>query len=668
MAKDYGADALTHLKGLEAVRMRPGMYVGDTGSRGLTHLVFEIVDNAVDEALAGHATRVDVTIDGSTVSVVDDGRGIPVDTNKKSGKSGVELVFTELHAGGKFNADAYKVSGGLHGVGSSVVNALSESLDVTVWRDGYTWEVGFQRGITGVMKGTKFVPQPGIRKGSKTQKGHTGTRVVFTPDTTIFQPDAVLNIDAIRNRLKETAFLIPQLTLTLTHGDDTDTYHFDGGITDMIPTLGTGKPVSDVIMFTGDSSFTETVPTLKDGKLVTGDVTRDVDVEVGVQWVDGYDSVTRSFVNIVGTPYHGTHVKGAERALLATLRKQYEGTRILKAKEEPPILDDVLEGLRLVVAVKVPEPQFVGQTKDELGTTQVTKCVQTVVSTEFGKWCQTPKNKKTLKLVLEKVANAARVRKAARTQRDAARRKTALEGASMPSKLVDCRQAGKDDAELFLVEGDSALGSARQGRDGDNQALLPLRGKILNVQKASLADMLKNAECATMIQAIGAGSGRTFDVDAMRYERIILMTDADVDGAHIRTLLIAFFHKYMPQLIEQGHLFAAMPPLYKISTTGKNAEHVYAYSDTERDKIIAGLQKARKTIKTPIQRYKGLGEMNADELWDTTLNPNTRSLRRITLPDTAAALDMLELLMGDKVAPRKNYITDHHIAREKLDV
>ena len=673
---DYDASSLTALEGLEAVRKRPGMYIGSTGSAGLIHLVWEIVDNSVDEAIAGHCSNITITLhsDGS-VEVVDDGRGIPVDVNKKSKLTGVELVMTKLHAGGKFGGSGYKTAGGLHGVGASVVNALSQRVDVTVRRDGGVHAINFQRGTAGEFATENdptaaFSAKKGLRRLKKmTKKDITGTTVRFWPDPSIFLTDAVIDPEKVRARARQTAFLVPGLTLTVNdHLSDeptSDTFNYTGGVEDMVDYLATDAPVSPIVHITGSGAFTETVPVLDDnGNMTPTDIERTVDVNIAFRWGNGYDKHIASFVNVVSTPNNGTHVKGFDRALVKTIRSAYDGTRLMKANEDPVILDDILEGLTAVVSVGVPEPQFIGQTKDELGTTGVTKVVQTIVAEELRRWLG--KNKTAARTVLEKIANASRTRIAARTQKEAARRKTALEGASMPAKLVDCRATGVDRSELFLVEGDSALGSARQARNSEYQALLPLRGKILNVQKASMGDMLKNAECAAIIQVLGAGSGRNFDIDQMRYGRLILFADADVDGSHIRTLLITLVYKYMRPIIEEGRLYTAMPPLHKIETTGRNKQTTYTYTQLEMEQTVAKLEKTGKSVKTPVQRYKGLGEMNAGELWETTLDPSTRTLRKISLDDAEAAEASLELLMGKNVEQRRNWLIANS-ARVNLD-
>jgi DNA gyrase subunit B len=675
----YTADDFTALEGLESIRKRPGMYVGGNGPSALAHLHHEIFDNGVDEALAGHCSRLEVTLhkDGS-VEVSDNGRGIPVDINKKLGESGVKIAYTRLHAGGKFGGSGYKVSGGLHGVGAAVVNALSERVDVTVHRDGFEHKLSFKRGTPVLFDGdapdSKFKEVKDIQQVGKSPKNFTGTTIRFWPDYALFTPGAVIERDTIIERARRTAFLVPNLTISVRDlREETvfeESFHFEGGIRDMADFMTPGKPITEVSYISGEGSFIETIPVLDaNGNLENKEVERIVEVEVAFRWDNGYESNMASFVNVVTTPKGGTHLKGFERALLNTIRKAYDGTRIMRQNEDPPTMEDVIEGLTAVISVSVPEPQFVGQTKEELGTAGVTKVVQDVVNNGIKLWLEASKTKNQARLVLEKIANAARNRVASRTQREAARRKTALEGASMPAKLVDCRAIGVDRSELFLVEGDSALGSARQGRNSEYQALLPLRGKILNVQKASLADMLKNAECAAIIQCVGAGSGKTFDLEQMRYGRIMIMADADVDGSHIRSLLIVLFAKYMRPVIEDGRLYAAMPPLHKIEVMGKGGETFYTYTQAEMEEKVAELEKQGKKIKTPVARFKGLGEMDAEELWETTMDPGTRSVRKITIDDIAEAEYILELLFGDEVAPRRDWIisNSHRVDRESID-
>jgi DNA gyrase subunit B len=675
----YSSSDFVALEGLESIRKRPGMYVGGNGPSALAHLHHEIFDNGVDEALAGHCTRLEVILhkDGS-IEVSDNGRGIPVDINKKLGESGIKIAYTRLHAGGKFGGSGYKVSGGLHGVGAAVVNALSERVDVKVYRDGNEHRLSFKRGIPTIYEGDKleapYKEVKDVQLVGKAPKNFTGTTVRFWPDYGLFSEGALIERETILERARRTAFLVPSLTINVRDLREEmsfeESFHFEGGIKDMVEFMTPGKPISEVAYLSGEGTFVETIPVLdKSGNMHNQEVERVVEVEVAFRWDNGYESNASSFVNVVTTPKGGTHSKGFERALLSTIRKSYDGTRLMRANEDPPTLEDVMEGLTVVLSVSVPEPQFVGQTKEELGTSGVTKIVQEVVSNGLKSWIEATKSKSQARLVLEKVANAARSRVASRTQRDAARRKTALEGASMPAKLVDCRAIGIDRSEIFLVEGDSALGSARQGRNSEYQALLPLRGKILNVQKASMADMLKNAECAAIIQCIGAGSGKTFDLEQMRYGRVMIMADADVDGSHIRSLLIVLFAKYMRPVIEAGRLYAAMPPLHKVEVMGKGGATIYTYTQSEMEDTFYKIEKSGKKMKTPVARFKGLGEMDAEELWETTMDPSSRSVRKITIEDIAAAEYTLELLFGDEVAPRREWIiaNSHRVDREAID-
>jgi len=674
----YDADDLTTLSGMDAIVKRPGMYIGSTDSKGMTHLAFEIFDNAVDEALAGHCKKIWVTMhDDGSIEIADNGRGIPVDINSKTGKSGVFMAYCEVHSGGKFGGSGYKAAGGLHGVGASVVNALSERVDVLVHRGGKKHEISFRRGKPGTFSGTgpkaDFSPLKDIRETGATKRN--GTVVRFWPDYTIFIAGSAIDYDAIVARARQTAFLVPGVEIEIRDkripgAATVETFHFTGGIKDMVSSLAQDKPLCDPLYFTGSGTYVETVPVL-DGKghMTPQEVERTVEVHVAMVWGTGYESNIQSFANVVRTPNGGTHLKGFERGLINTLRRGYEGTRILRANEEPPTLDDAKEGLTAVISIGAPEVQFLGQTKDELATPGVQKIVQDVVAQGLKAWMEGRK-KTQARTVLEKVANAARARVASRTQREAHRRKTALEGASMPAKLVDCRVTGTEMSELFIVEGDSALGSCRAGRNSEYQAFLPIRGKILNVQRASLADMLKNTECAAIIQSIGAGSGRTFEVDQMRYSRVAILADADVDGGHIRTLLLVLFARYMRPILEEGRLYAAMPPLFKIEVTGRGGDTLYAYSKEEMERLVSRLEKEGKKVKTPIQRFKGLGEMDASEIWDTTLNVETRTMRQITLGDVQEAERVLELLMGSAVEPRREWIIEKasEVDRDAIDV
>ncbi|GAA4142809.1 DNA topoisomerase IV subunit B [Actinomadura keratinilytica] len=680
----YSARHLSVLEGLEAVRKRPGMYIGSTDGRGLAHCLWEIVDNCVDEALAGFCTHISVTLhaDGS-FEVADNGRGIPVDIEPKTRLSGVELVMTRLHAGGKFGGVSYTASGGLHGVGASVVNALSARMDVEVDREGHTHAISFRRGLPGEFDGdgptAKFKKKSGVRKVRRVAKTTTGTRVRFWPDMRIFLKGATVETQQVLDRMRQTAFLIPGLAIDVRdeRGEEVveETFRFDGGISEFCSFLAKDAPVVDVLRLQGRGHFTETVPVLDDqGHLIPQDVERDLEVDVALRWGTGYDTVCKSFVNVIATPKHGTHVRGFDRALVRVINEQLRATRLLKNSDEDVIKDDVLEGLTAVVTVRLPEPQFEGQTKEVLGTSAATRIVQQVVTRELKAIFENPPRgqKQQLRMVLEKVVAAAKTRIAARTQRDNQRRKTALENSALPAKLVDCRTTD-DRSELFIVEGDSALGTAKLARNSEFQALLPIRGKILNVQKASVADMLKNAECAAIIQVVGAGSGRSFDLDSARYGRIILMADADVDGSHIRCLLLTLLYRYMRPMLEAGRVFTAVPPLHRIELLKPKKgqdKYVYCYSDAELRKKLVEFERKGLRWKEPIQRYKGLGEMDADQLAETTMDPRHRILRRIRIEDAEEAARIFDLLMGSDVAPRREFIAAGaaELDTERIDV
>jgi DNA gyrase subunit B len=666
----YNARHLLVLEGLEAVRKRPGMYIGSTDSRGLMHCLWEIIDNAVDEALAGHGDRIDIVLhkDGS-VEVRDKARGIPVDIEPKTKLSGVEVVFTKLHAGGKFGGGSYNASGGLHGVGASVVNALSARLDVEVDRGGSIWTTSFRRGVAGEFDGegasASFTPAKGLRKAGRAKKGVTGTRIRYWADRQVFTKDAAFNYDELVTRARQTSFLVPGLELVIRddRGDEPveESFKHDGGISEFCEFLATDQKVTDVVRLVGTGHFTETVPMLDDaGHMTPTDVERDLEVDIAVRWGDGYETELRSFVNIVATPKGGTHVNGFERALTKTFTNAMTGTRLIKAGDDI-IKDDVLEGLTAVVTVRLAEPQFDGQTKEVLGTPAATRIVAKVVESELTSFLtSTKKNEKAqARAVLEKVVAASRTRLAARQHRELQRRKSALESSALPAKLADCRSNDVDRSELFIVEGDSALGTAKLARTSEFQALLPIRGKILNVQKASIGDMLKNAECASIIQVVGAGSGRTFDLDQVRYGKIIFMADADSDGAHIRCLLTTLFFRYMRPLVDAGRVYTAVPPLHRFELTNPKKgqeKYIYTYSDAEYQRKTAELMKKGVKWKEPPQRYKGLGEMDADQLAETTMDPRHRTLRRITVDDGEAAAAVFDLLMGNDVAPRKEFI------------
>jgi DNA gyrase subunit B len=669
LADGYTARHLSVLEGLEAVRKRPGMYIGSTDGRGLMHCLWEIIDNGVDEALAGHCTNLEVVLhpDGSA-EVRDNGRGIPVDVEPKTKLTGVELVMTRLHAGGKFGGGSYTASGGLHGVGASVVNALAARLDVSVERDGHEWSASFRRGVPGEFAGpgpsAKFTPRSGLTKGRRVAKKVTGTRIRFWPDAQVFVRDAQWALDSLLDRARQTAYLVPGLAIRITdeRPDEPreEEFRFDGGISEFCAELATGEPVTDVIRLVGSGSFTETVPVLDDqGHMSPTEVERELAVDVALRWTTGYDTVSRSFVNVIATPKGGTHVTGFERALVRTLNEQLRAVRLLKNGDEAVIKDDVAEGLAAVISVRLPEPQFEGQTKEVLGTPAASRIVTQVVTEQLRDFfASRGKAKLQARGVLEKVASAAKARIAAREHRDNQRRKSALASSTLPAKLVDCRSSD-DRSELFIVEGDSALGTAKLARNSEFQALLPIRGKILNVQKASLADMLKNAECAAIIQVIGAGSGTSFDLDAARYQRVIMMSDADVDGAHIRTLLLTLFHRYLHPMMEAGRVFAAVPPLHRIELSNPRKgqqKYTYTYSDSELRRTLLELERKGQRWKEPVQRYKGLGEMDAGQLAETTMDPRRRVLRRVRIEDAAAASSMFDLLMGSEVAPRRDFI------------
>jgi DNA gyrase subunit B len=658
------------LEGLEAVRKRPGMYIGSTDGRGLMHCLWEIIDNGVDEALGGHCTHLDVMLhaDGSA-EVRDNGRGIPVDVEPKTGLTGVELVMTRLHAGGKFGGGSYTASGGLHGVGASVVNALAVRLDVNVEREGHEWAASFRRGVPGEFAGpgpaAAFKQRKGLTQVRRVAKKVTGTRIRFWPDPQVFVRDAQWSLEALAQRARQTAYLVPGLTIRIVDergqgGPHEEVFRFDGGIAEFCTELATGEPVTDVVRLAGSGSFTETVPVLDEqGHMVPTEVDRELLVDVALRWTSGYETVSRSFVNVIATPKGGTHVTGFERALVRALNEQLRAVRLLKNGDEPVTKDDVLEGLAAVVAVRLPEPQFEGQTKEVLGTPAASRIVAQVVGEQLRAYFSgRGKTKQQARAVLEKVAAAAKTRIAAREHRDNQRRKSALAASTLPAKLVDCRSAD-DRSELFIVEGDSALGTAKLARDSEFQALLPIRGKILNVQKASLSDMLKNTECAAIIQVIGAGSGSSFALDAARYQRVIILSDADVDGAHIRTLLLTLFHRYLHPMLAAGRVFAAVPPLHRIELANPRKgqqKYNYTYSDGEMRRILLELERKGQRWKEPIQRYKGLGEMDAGQLAETTMDPRHRMLRRIRVEDAAAASSIFNLLMGSEVGPRRDFI------------
>jgi DNA gyrase subunit B len=619
-------------------------------------------------------------VDGS-IAVTDVARGIPVDIEPRTKLTGVEVVFTKLHAGGKFGAGSYNATGGLHGVGASVVNALSSRLDVEVDRNSATWSMSFRRGVPGTFDGpgpdAAFTPGNALAKTGRVAKGVTGTRIRYWPDRQIFLPGAELSLTQLLARARQTSFLVPGLELSVTDARTAEiteeVFKHDGGISEFCDYLAAGTPVTEVIRLQGKDSFTETVPMLDDnGAMTPTDVERDLDVDIALRWGNGYDTQVSSFVNIIATPKGGTHVSGFERGLTRAFARGFEGTRLLKANEDIT-KDDVLEGMTAVVTVRLAEPQFEGQTKEVLGTPPVTRLVAKVVEAELGDFLTS--NKAALRTqaraVMEKVVSASRTRVQARAHKDAQRRKNALESSTLPAKLADCRSTDLDRTELFIVEGNSALGTAKLARDSEFQALLPIRGKILNVQKASVGDMLKNAECASIIQVIGAGSGRTFDLSAARYSKVIFMADADSDGAHIRTLLATLFFKYMRPMVEAKRVFSAVPPLHRfelINPKKGQERFIYTYNEAEYRRKLAELTKRGQAFKEP-QRYKGLGEMDADQLADTTMNPRYRTLRRITVDEAVEAERTFEKLMGNDVGPRKEFIIEgaYSLDTERID-
>ena len=678
----YTAKDLAVLEGLDAVRKRPGMYIGSTDSRGLMHCLWEIIDNSVDESLAGHCKKIEINLesDGS-VEVHDDGRGIPVDKEPKTGLTGVEVVLTKLHAGGKFGGGSYAASGGLHGVGASVVNALAERLDAEVDRNGKIYWMSFKRGVAGIFEGegpkAEFTPQSGLRTIGKVSAKVTGTRIKWWADRQIFLKEASLDIEEIYARARQTSFLVPGLTLIVndnrTKSATTQTFYHKGGISEFCEFLQPDEPVGEVIRIYGTGHYQETVPVLDDkGHMVSTEVERDMEVDIAMKWGHGFDATIQSFVNIISTPKGGTHVLGFDRAITKAFNEALRASGTLKKNEIDVIKDDIMEGLTAVITVRMSEPQFEGQTKEVLGTAAATRIVSAVVSDKLKEFFNTTRriDKANGRLIMDKVAAASRTRISARTHKDLQRRKNALESSALPTKLSDCRSEDVTRTELLIVEGDSALGTTKAARNSEFQAILPIRGKILNVQKASLSQMLDNSECASIIQVIGAGSGKSFELADARYGRIILMSDADVDGAHIRCLLLTLLYRYMKPMIDDGRVFAAIPPLHRIElmgSGGKKGEYIYTYSDDEMKKLTAEFKKAGKKWKEPIQRYKGLGEMDADQLRETTMDPAARTLRRITIKDAAAAEAMFELLMGNDVAPRKEFISTAEIDRDRID-
>ena len=683
---DYNARHLSVLEGLEAVRKRPGMYIGSTDSRGLMHCLWEIIDNSVDEALGGHGSDIQVLLHSDqSVEVRDSARGIPVDIEPKTGLSGVEVVFTKLHAGGKFGSGSYAASGGLHGVGASVVNALSERLDVEVDRDGKTWAMSFHRGEPGVFADgggekrpdaafTPYVSNSELRVVGKVAKGVTGTRIRYWADPQIFTKGAGFQLEELVDRARQTAFLVPGLGIDIlderSEGRNRESFRFAGGISEFVEFLAPDAALTSTWRVQGTGPYTETVPVLQEnGHMVATELNRECEVDIALRWGAGYDTVFRSFVNIIATPKGGTHQAGFEQGLMKFLRSEVEkNARRLKVGSDKLEKEDILAGLTAVLTVRLPEPQFEGQTKEVLGTPAVRAIVANTIAKSMAERFTSVKrdDKAQSSLVLDKIVAEMKSRISARAHKETQRRKNALENSSLPAKLVDCRTSDVANSELFIVEGDSALGTAKLGRDSEYQALLPIRGKILNVQKASVSDMLSNAECASIIQVIGAGSGRSFDLEQARYGKVIIMADADVDGAHIRTLLLTLFFRYMPDMITDGRVYSAVPPLHRVvimNPGSKPNETVYTYSEAELQGVLAGLKKSGRRYQDPIQRYKGLGEMDADQLAEPTMSRSARTLRRVRVSDAEAAATVFELLMGNDVAPRKDFI----IAGQGLD-
>jgi len=635
--QEYGGDQIQILEGLEAVRKRPGMYIGSTSSTGLHHLVYEIVDNSIDEALAGYCTDVQVTIhEDNSVTVIDNGRGIPVGINHKAGLPAVEVVFTVLHAGGKFGGGGYKVSGGLHGVGASVVNALSTWLEVEVCRDGKIYMQRYERGK---------VCFP-LREIGTCEEGQTGTKVTFSPDPEIFE-ETVYDFDILRTRLRETAFLTKGIRITLKDEREEGkevSFHYEGGIKEFVTYLNRGKTplYQDVLYFEGT----------KNG----------VYVEVAIQHNDSFNESTYSFVNNITTPEGGTHLAGFRNALTKTFNDYARNSKLLKDSEANLSGEDIREGLTAIVSIKVEEPQFEGQTKQKLGNSEARIAVDSVVSEQLTWYLE--QNPTIAKIICEKSILAQRAREAARKARDLTRRKTALEGMALPGKLADCSDKNPENCEIYIVEGDSAGGSAKTARSRATQAILPLRGKILNVEKARLDKIYANAEIKAMITAFGTGIHDDFDISKLRYHKIILMTDADVDGAHISTLLLTFIYRFMPELIKQGHVYLATPHLYKLE---KNKKVWYAYSDDELNNILG---EVGRDANNKIQRYKGLGEMDAEQLWETTMDPERRILKRVTMEgEVESETDLtFTILMGDKVEPRREFIEENAKFVKNLDI
>ena len=634
---EYGADQIQILEGLEAVRKRPGMYIGSTSERGLHHLVYEIVDNAIDEALAGYCDVIDVHINAdNSITVLDNGRGIPVGINHKAGKPAVEVVFTVLHAGGKFGGGGYKVSGGLHGVGASVVNALSDWLEVEIYQGGFSYKQRYERGKA--MYDLKKTGTTDMR----------GTKVTFLPDETIFKETTVFDYNTLKSRLREMAFLTKGIKIVL-HDDReeepvVEAFYYEGGIKEYVEYLNRGKEplYEDIIYCEGQKG--------------------DVYVEVAFQHNDSYNDSCFSFVNNITTPEGGTHLAGFKNAMTKTFNEYARNQKLLKDNDANLSGDDIREGLTAIISIKIPEPQFEGQTKQKLGNSEARGAVDSVVSEQITIFLEL--NPSVAKIIVEKALLAQRAREAARNARDLTRRKTALDSTSLPGKLADCSDKNPENCEIYIVEGDSAGGSAKTARDRATQAILPLRGKILNVEKARLDKILVNAEIKAMITAFGCGIGDDFDISKLRYHKIVIMTDADVDGAHIDTLMLTFLYRFMPELIRQGYVYLAQPPLYKVE---KNKKSYYVYSDEE---LNTKLEEIGRDGSINIQRYKGLGEMDAEQLWDTTMDPAKRILLKVNMDEEESSeIDMtFTTLMGDKVEPRREFIEANARFVDNLDI
>ena len=636
MSAEYGADQIQILEGLEAVRKRPGMYIGSTSTRGLHHLVYEIVDNAIDEALAGYCSTIDITIEAdNSITVVDDGRGIPVGINKKAGIPAVEVVFTVLHAGGKFGGGGYKVSGGLHGVGASVVNALSEWLEVTIYRDGKVYQQRYEKGK--VMYPLKEIGTCELEK--------TGSVVKFFPDDTIFE-ETVFDYSVLEQRIREMAFLTKNIKMILRDKREEEEikkeFHYEGGIKEFVSYLNNKKvPIYEEIIYCEGT---------KDG----------VFIEVSMQHTDSYNENIFSFVNNITTPEGGTHLTGFRNSLTKTFNDYARKNKILKDNEQNLSGEDIREGLTAIISIKIEEPQFEGQTKQKLGNSEARGAVDSIVSEQLTIFLE--QNPKVARNILEKSIMAQRAREAARKARELTRRKSALEGMALPGKLADCSDKDPKNCEIYIVEGDSAGGSAKTARSRNTQAILPLRGKILNVEKARLDKIYANTEIKAMITAFGAGINDDFDIEKLRYHKIIIMTDADVDGAHISTLLLTFLYRFMPELIKEGYVYLAQPPLFKIE---KSRKEWYAYSDKELDEILTEIG---RDTNVKIQRYKGLGEMNAKQLFETTMDPQKRAFLKVSIEDAAAADETFSMLMGEDVPVRRAFIEDNALNTSYLDV